>query len=85
MPDDKGFDLGDLVDEVQELVGDHTSDVKDGIAEVADFVGDQVGADKATMKTVKQTAKGLVDEIAPDAKPAKKKPAGKRTKKPRPT
>jgi hypothetical protein len=79
--EDNGFDLGDLVDEAKDLVGDHSGDVKDGITEVADFLGDQLGADKQTMKTVKQTAKGLVDDIADDAKPKKRQP---KAKKPRP-
>ena len=84
MPDEKddGFDLGDLIDKAGDLIGDHKKEVKDGIGEAADFIGDKLGADKKTMKTVKETATGLVDEVAPDDKtPAKKKA----TKKPKPS
>ena len=72
-------DLGDLFDEAKDLLGDHKSEVKDGIGEAADFIGDTLGADKKTMKTVKETATGLVDEVAPD----EKKPARKRAEKPK--
>ena len=74
-------DLGDLVEQAEELIGDHKGEVKDGIDAAADFVGDKLGADKKTMKSVKDTAAGLVDQVGGDAK-AKKKPAKKRSKKP---
>jgi hypothetical protein len=76
-------DLDDLFDEAKDLIGDHKKEVKDGIGEAADFVGDKLGADKKTMKTVKETATGLVDEVAPDDKKPAKKAAKKTTKKPK--
>jgi hypothetical protein len=65
-------DLDDLFDEAKDLISDHKKEVKDGVGEAADFVGDKLGADKKTMKTVKETAAGLVDEVAPDKNSAKK-------------
>ncbi len=75
-------DLEEILDEAKDLIGDHKKEVKDGIGEAADFIGDKLGADKDTMKTVKQTASGLVDEVAPDDKKPAKKAAKKTTKKP---
>jgi hypothetical protein len=75
-------DLGDLVDKVEHLVGEHKGEVEDGIDAAADFVGDQIGVDDKTMRSVKQTAKGLVDDVG-GPKPAKsttKKPTKKPTK-----
>ena len=75
-------DLEEILDEAKDLIGDHKKEVKDGIGEAADFIGDKLGADDDTMKTVKQTASGLVDEVAPDDKKPAKKAAKKTTKKP---
>jgi hypothetical protein len=79
--DDGGFDLGDLVEKAGDLIGDHTDEVKDGLDTAADFVGDKLGVDKKTMKSVKDTAHGVVDDLGGDDANAKKKPARKSTKK----
>ena len=71
-------DLGDLVDDAKDLVGEHSSEIKDGIDKVADVVGGKVGKDARTkVDDVAGTAKGLVDDMA--GKPAKKR--AKRAKK----
>jgi hypothetical protein len=78
---DGGFDLGDLgelADKAKDLVGDHADEVKDGIDAAAGFIGDKVGIDDTTVTSVTQTAKGFVDDIADDAKPAKKKSTSKK-------
>jgi hypothetical protein len=71
-------DLGDLADKAKDLVGDHSSEIKDGIDKVADLVGGKVGADaRKKVEDVAGTAKGLVDDVGETSKkstkPKKKK------------
>ena len=70
-------DLGDILDEAKDLVGDHSSEIKDGIDKAADLVEGRVAKDSRTkVRDVASTAKGLVDEVAG----TKKKPGTNKKK-----
>ncbi len=74
-------DLGDLVDDAKDLVGDHSSEIKDGIDKVADLVGGKVGKDtREKVDDVAGTAKGLVDDVAGKKKSGTKSKAKKQHK-----
>lgn len=54
-------DFGELKDKAEDLVSEHSDQIKQGIDKVGDFVGDKIGHDK--VDPVEEKLAGLVDRL----------------------